>query len=200
MKPRDVSSYIRDEVETLPPPEREKLQVKRLRAGIDRIANAVPHYREKLAQAGVTADSIRSLRDLVRLPFTTKADLHENYPFGLLAVPMKEVVRIHGSSGTTSRTLWTNWMCWWRRPPRCMGIKTAWCSWSGGCATRCRARWGSPAMSGWSARAPSSARTARQCAWWTSERPENGEEYLARKRRTIPDHFATPTRCGRGPS
>jgi phenylacetate-CoA ligase len=103
MKTKTLGGYIRDEAETLPPRDRERLQVERLRAGIDRITRTVPHYREKLSAAGVTAGSIRSLQDLVQLPFTTKADLHTHYPFGLLAVPLKEVIRVHGSSGTTSR-------------------------------------------------------------------------------------------------
>jgi phenylacetate-CoA ligase len=79
----------------------KKLQVEQLRAGIDRVSKVVPFYKKKLGEAGVTADSIRSLEDLERLPFTTKADLRDNYPFGLVAVPMKEVIRLHASSGTT---------------------------------------------------------------------------------------------------
>jgi phenylacetate-CoA ligase len=81
----------------------EKLQVERLRAGIDRVSRSVPFYREKLSEAGVTADSIRSLEDLARLPFTTKQDLRDNYPFGLVTLPMKKVIRVHASSGTTGK-------------------------------------------------------------------------------------------------
>mgnify|MGYP003694408905 CR=1 FL=1 len=121
MSKQDVRSYIWDEVETLPRPEMEKLQVERLRAGIDRVSKTVPFYKKKLSEAGVTADSIRSLEDLDRLPFTTKADLRDNYPFDLLAVPMKEVIRLHASSGTTGKptvvaytrndiTLWSDLM------------------------------------------------------------------------------------------
>src|SRR6266511_6430427 len=98
-----VRSYMRDQAETIPPQDRAKLQVERLRAGVDRVSKAVPFYKEKLAEAGVTANSIRSLEDLARLPFTTKRDLHNNYPFGLVAVPMKEVIRLHASSGTTGK-------------------------------------------------------------------------------------------------
>ena len=72
-----------------------------MRATIRRVTECVPFYREKLRAAGVAADDIRSLADVRRLPFTTKADLRENYPYGLFAVPMREVVRIHASSGTT---------------------------------------------------------------------------------------------------
>jgi phenylacetate-CoA ligase len=103
MSTRDVRSYIWDDVEALPPQEMERLQVERLRAGIDRVSKTVPFYRNKLREAGVTADGIRSLDDLNRFPFTTKADLRDNYPFGLVAVPMKEVIRLHASSGTTGK-------------------------------------------------------------------------------------------------
>lgn len=98
-----TTSYIRDEVETLARKETERLQVERLRSGVERISKTVPFYREKLSEAGVTSDGIRSLDDLARLPFTTKSDLRVNYPFGLLAVPMREVIRIHASSGTTGK-------------------------------------------------------------------------------------------------
>jgi phenylacetate-CoA ligase len=100
---RLVKSYIRDQVETLPPQEMERLQVERLRAGVDRISKLVPFYRDKLVEAGVRADSIRSLDDLARLPFTTKNDLRDQYPYGLLAAPMKDVIRVHASSGTTGK-------------------------------------------------------------------------------------------------
>src|SRR6266850_8361263 len=121
MDRQDAKSYIWDEVETLPRREMEKPQLERLRAGIDRVSKAVPFYKSKLSKAGVTADSIRSLEDLDRLPFTTKADLRDNYPFDLLAVPMKEVIRLHASSGTTGKptvvaytrndiTLWSDLM------------------------------------------------------------------------------------------
>jgi phenylacetate-CoA ligase len=103
MTKQDVRSYIWDDVEALPPQEMERLQVERLRAGIERVSKAVPFYRDKLREAGVTADGIRSLDDLNRFPFTTKADLRDNYPFGLVAVPMKEVIRVHASSGTTGK-------------------------------------------------------------------------------------------------
>lgn len=75
----------------------------RLRAGITRVSETVPFYRHKFAEAGATGESIRSLSDLARLPFTTKNDLRDNYPFGLIAVPMSEVIRIHASSGTTGK-------------------------------------------------------------------------------------------------
>jgi phenylacetate-CoA ligase len=103
MSTQDVKSYIRDEIETIPPQHMEKLQVEWLRAGVERVSKTVPFYRAKLSEAGVTAGSIHSLDDLARLPFTTKNDLRDHYPFGLLAAPMKDVVRLHASSGTTGK-------------------------------------------------------------------------------------------------
>jgi phenylacetate-CoA ligase len=98
-----IGSWIRDHEEVLPRSEIEKLQTERLKAGIERIAAAVPFYRAKLEEAGIQPSSIRSIADLPRLPFTLKSDLRDNYPLGLLAVPGKDVVRIHASSGTTGK-------------------------------------------------------------------------------------------------
>lgn len=81
----------------------ERLQLERLRATLERVYHRVPCYQEKFRQAGVTPDSIHSLADLARLPFTTKEDLRLNYPYGMFAVPMRDVVRIHSSSGTTGK-------------------------------------------------------------------------------------------------
>ena len=89
-------------VETLPRADLERLQLERLRALVARAAR-VPLHRDRLAAAGMGPDRIRALDDLRRLPFTTKADFRDTYPFGLLAVPMDEVVRIHASSGTTGK-------------------------------------------------------------------------------------------------
>jgi phenylacetate-CoA ligase len=121
MNKQGLRSYVWDEVESLARPDMEKLQVERLRAGIDRVSRTVPFYKKKLSEAKVTANSIHSLEDLDRLPFTTKADLRDNYPFGLVAVPMKKVIRLHASSGTTGKptvvaytrndvALWSNLM------------------------------------------------------------------------------------------
>jgi phenylacetate-CoA ligase len=98
-----VKSYIWDQIETVSPQELKKLQLQRLILGVDRLSKNVPFYTEKLRQYGVTPDSVRSLEDLALLPFTTKQDLRDNYPFGVLAVPMKEVIRVHASSGTTGK-------------------------------------------------------------------------------------------------
>ncbi|HHU50653.1 MAG TPA: phenylacetate--CoA ligase [Firmicutes bacterium] len=84
-------------------PRLEELQLKRLKKTINRVYERVPFYRDKMTAAGVKPDDIRGLDDLKYLPFTTKQDLRDNYPFGLFAVPMDEVVRIHASSGTTGK-------------------------------------------------------------------------------------------------
>ncbi len=83
--------------------ELERLQLSRLRQQVARAAERVPLYRERLRGAGVTPADIRSLGDLTRLPFTVKDDFRDTYPFGLLAVPMDDVVRLHASSGTTGK-------------------------------------------------------------------------------------------------
>jgi len=81
----------------------EQLQLKRLQQTLDRVQNNVPCYQKKFARAGLNALDIKSLDDLQRLPFTTKEDLRQNYPYGMFAVPMRDVVRIHSSSGTTGK-------------------------------------------------------------------------------------------------
>lgn len=92
-----------DEFETLPREAMEALQLKRLRDLVDRVVSTVPFYRRKLTEIGYKPGDLRKLEDLSRLPFTSKDDLRENYPFGLFAVPMERVVRIHASSGTTGK-------------------------------------------------------------------------------------------------
>lgn len=92
-----------EEFETLPREALEAIQLRRLQALVERVYNLVPFYRRKLDEAGIKPGDIRSLKDLRRLPFTTKQDLRDNYPFGLFAVPMEQVVRIHASSGTTGK-------------------------------------------------------------------------------------------------
>jgi len=77
------------------------LQLTRLQATVRHAYDNVPHYRAKFDAAGVHPDDIKSLDDITRLPFTTKADLRENYPFGMFAVPSEQIARIHASSGTT---------------------------------------------------------------------------------------------------
>lgn len=92
-----------EEFETLPREALEALQLKRLQNIVERVYATVPFYRRKFDEVGIKPSHIKSLRDLKYLPFTTKADLRDNYPFGLFAVPMEQVVRIHASSGTTGK-------------------------------------------------------------------------------------------------
>src|SRR5262249_2515093 len=98
-----VESYILDEVEAASRQELEALQVERLRRGVDRVSSKVAFYRDRFTSSGVDPQDIRSVQDLRLLPFTTKDDLRRSYPFGMLAVPLKEVIRIHASSGTTGK-------------------------------------------------------------------------------------------------
>ncbi|MFO7723898.1 MAG: phenylacetate--CoA ligase [Bacteroidales bacterium] len=83
--------------------ELKKVQSERLRDTVERVYYNVPYYRSKMQEAGLGPESIRSTDDLHKLPFTTKQDLRDNYPFGLFAVPMSEIVRVHASSGTTGK-------------------------------------------------------------------------------------------------
>jgi phenylacetate-CoA ligase len=92
---------IRDPAETLPRERLHALQLERLRATIARALAAQPVFAERLRVAGVEDPAeLRSLDDVVRLPFSHKTDLRDNYPFGLLAVPRSEVIRVHASSGS----------------------------------------------------------------------------------------------------
>jgi phenylacetate-CoA ligase len=92
-----------EEYETLPREALEALQLKRLIAVSERVYATVPFYKKKFDETGIKPSDIKSLKDLRRLPFTNKVDLRDNYPFGLFAVPMEQVVRIHASSGTTGK-------------------------------------------------------------------------------------------------
>jgi phenylacetate-CoA ligase len=79
------------------------VQSERLRETVERVYFNVPYYRNKMQEAGLGPERIQTIDDLARLPFTTKGDLRDNYPFGLFAVPMSEIVRVHASSGTTGK-------------------------------------------------------------------------------------------------
>ena len=94
---------LRDAGERLSLDELRALQLQRLQQTVRHAYANVPTYTQKLDEAGVHPDDIRSLDDLARLPFTTKEDLRQSYPFGMFAVPMEQVVRVHASSGTTGR-------------------------------------------------------------------------------------------------
>jgi len=92
-----------DPIETASRDEISALQVERLRWTLKQAYDHVPHYRRKFEAQGVHPDELKTLADLARFPFTTKADLRDNYPFGLFAVPREQVVRVHASSGTTGK-------------------------------------------------------------------------------------------------
>lgn len=83
--------------------EMHNLQSSRLKAMVARVYHNVPFYRGKMQQTGIEPGDIESIEDLVKLPFTTKQDLRDNYPFGLFAIPKSEVVRFHASTGTTGK-------------------------------------------------------------------------------------------------
>jgi phenylacetate-CoA ligase len=93
-----------EEFETLPREALEALQLKRLQQVAQRVYHTVGFYRRSFDEAGVKPDDLKTLGDLERFPFTTKQDLRDGYPFGLFAVPMSNVVRLHASSGTTGRS------------------------------------------------------------------------------------------------
>ena len=92
-----------EEIETLPRPGLESIQLNRLQKLVHRVYETVAPYKAKMDEAGVKPGDIQSLADLRHLPFTTKDDLRDNYPFGLFTVPMDDVVRVHASSGTTGK-------------------------------------------------------------------------------------------------
>ena len=98
-----MQSPVWDPVETISQDEMAALQAERLRACLARMVERVPFYREKLGSIGVEPEDVRTLDQLANLPFTVKQDLRDNYPYGLFAVPMDDVVRLHASSGTTGK-------------------------------------------------------------------------------------------------
>ncbi|MBE6687922.1 MAG: phenylacetate--CoA ligase [Ruminococcaceae bacterium] len=112
-------NFWQKDIETMKRSDIEALQLAKLKKLVDYCYNNVPFYKKKLDDAKVTADKIKQLSDIKYIPYTTKEDIRDNYPFGLFAVPKKEVVRIHASSGTTGKPtvvgytkndveLWTN--------------------------------------------------------------------------------------------
>ncbi|HEB49449.1 MAG TPA: phenylacetate--CoA ligase family protein [Desulfobulbus sp.] len=93
--------YWEPERECMARQDLEQLQLERLQSTLYRVGTRVPFYRKKFEELRLNYDDIRSLDDLRQLPFTVKQDLRDNYPYGLFAVPLREVVRVHSSSGTT---------------------------------------------------------------------------------------------------
>ena len=93
--------YYQPEIETMSREDLQALQLERLQALVKRVYEKIPFYKETFDKAGVNPADIKSLSDLTKLPFTVKQDMRDAYPFGLFAVPRKDVVRVHCSSGTT---------------------------------------------------------------------------------------------------
>jgi len=93
------------QIETMPREQLRKLQLERLQLKLKEVYEKVPFYQLAFKEKGITPDDVRSLDDLTRLPFTSKLNFRDNYPFGLTAVPLEQVVRIHSSSGTTGKPI-----------------------------------------------------------------------------------------------
>ena len=92
-----------EEAECMPRDELEKLQLKRLQEIVKRAYENVPYYQRKFQEANIKPEDIKTLKDIEKLPFTTKTDLREAYPFGMFAVPNEDIVEVHTSSGTTGK-------------------------------------------------------------------------------------------------
>jgi phenylacetate-CoA ligase len=95
--------YWNKSYECMPRENLQELQLERLKKMVNRIYHDVPFYRNKFQENGLMPEDIKSLDDLQKLPFTTKVDLRDNYPYGLFTVPLEQIVRIHASSGTTGK-------------------------------------------------------------------------------------------------
>lgn len=93
--------YYQPDIETMSREDLEALQLERLQALVKRVYQKIPFYKESFDKTGINPEDIKSLADLTKLPFTVKQDMRDAYPFGLFAVPRKDVVRVHCSSGTT---------------------------------------------------------------------------------------------------
>ena len=99
----ELSLIWNEKYECMPQSELKALQIERLRETVSRVFYDAPFYRRAFQERGMGPDDVKSLDDLSRLPFTTKNDLRDNYPYGLFTVPLSEVVRVHASSGTTGK-------------------------------------------------------------------------------------------------
>lgn len=92
-------------IECMSRDEMRKLQSIRLNRIVEHAYHNSPFYRKKMQELGVTPEDIETIDDIIKLPFTVKQDLRDNYPFGLIAKPMSEIVRLHASSGTTGKPI-----------------------------------------------------------------------------------------------
>lgn len=98
-----MERYYQPEYETMPREELKKLQSERLVKQVEHVYNNLPFYRKRMEEKGLTPADIKGIEDLHKLPFITKADLRDGYPYGCLAVPLDQCVRIHSTSGTTGK-------------------------------------------------------------------------------------------------
>ena len=98
-----MGNYYQPEIETMPLPQLQALQSERLVAQVKHVYENVEFYRDRMDAAGVKPEDIHGICDLHKLPFVTKDDLRDQYPYGLLGVPLSECVRIQSTSGTTGR-------------------------------------------------------------------------------------------------
>lgn len=105
MRQRKIHYIYNDAMECMDFDERKKLQGERLRATVELEYNNVPAYRKRMDEAGVKPEDINGIEDIVKLPFTQKTDLRDNFPYGLFAADLKDIVRIQGSSGTTGKPI-----------------------------------------------------------------------------------------------
>ena len=96
-----MERYFQQDIECASPEAMRAIQNEKLLKQVKHVWENVPYYRKKMEAKGVTPDDIRSIDDLYKLPFLSKADLREAYPYGLLGKPLKECVRIQSTSGTT---------------------------------------------------------------------------------------------------
>ncbi len=103
MSTQDIPGSGLEPIEKASRDELQALQLQRMKWSLKHAYDNVPHYRQKYDAAGVHPDDLRQLSDLAKFPFTTKLDLRDTYPYGMIATPMRDVVRVHASSGTTGK-------------------------------------------------------------------------------------------------
>lgn len=95
--------FFQKDIEAMPRKQIEELQLKRLKWLVQYCSDNIPFYNKRLSEAGITAEKIKSISDIQYIPYTTKEDIRDTYPFGLFGQPLKKIVRIHASSGTTGK-------------------------------------------------------------------------------------------------
>ncbi|MBQ3126636.1 MAG: phenylacetate--CoA ligase, partial [Clostridia bacterium] len=98
-----AQNYYQKEIETMSPEEMKQLQSQKLVKQVKHVYENVAYYRNLMDEKGIKPEDIHGIEDLHKLPFLTKADLRDAYPYGLLAKPLEDCVRIHSTSGTTGR-------------------------------------------------------------------------------------------------